>query len=467
MRKLVFLKLAVLTLLSSASGSWAEQKSGQQAFEAFMKAAAGSTWVTGEGKDRQEHTHHYLASKSIGIVDGKGGVAPFVATTGIDPETGDYTWWLRREDGSVGTTRWTMKSDGVWQLKSKLQGPEGVNEYDGVVSVVDKNTIKEQIDRFIVNGKAQPAVVNLWRRRPGAPNKIDSRRPNQGWQDAEWKNLVGVWKAPQGQGFRIKRITKGQEVYESYDAQGKLLHKSQLKMQLERHYGINFFRVSNRVTLFPKEQGGKASLASFTFPYKVHQGKWYEQKFGIFAGSKGSPSEFYVYERVKKDAEGKALRGATDRTSTRADFRKLCQLDAGRWVAKLTLGADWPGIGKKGEMTTAYYESTLTADGNAITAQFVGGAGMATGLIYYDSKSRKILANFVNSGGSVGHSLFWLEDGKWIQEVHIGHVDGTKGTLRRVRTFSEDGKTMELRLTGKIGNDEQNERTVWRRVSER
>ena len=69
-----------------------------------------------------------------------------MATTGIDPETGQYTWWMKREDGSVGTTVWTMKSAGVWQLKSTLRGPAGLSEFDGIVSVVDKGTIKEQIN---------------------------------------------------------------------------------------------------------------------------------------------------------------------------------------------------------------------------------------------------------------------------------------------------------------------------------
>jgi hypothetical protein len=74
-------------------------------------------------------------------------------------------------------------------------------------------------------------------------------------------------------------------------------------------------------------------------------------------------------------------------------------------------------------------------------------------------------ANFVNSGGSVGHSTIWTEDGKWIQETDIGHVDNRKGKIRRVRTFSDDGKTMMLRVTGKVGDDEIEEKTVWRRVS--
>ena len=43
--------------------------------------------------------------------------------------------------------------------------------------------------------------------------------------------------------------------------------------------------------------------------------------------------------------------------------------------------------------------------------------------------------------------------------------DGRKGKIRRVRTFSDDGKKMMLRMTGKVGDDEIEEKTVWRRVS--
>ena len=463
MRKSVSLQLAVLAVVASSSVSWAEQNSGRQAFQAFMKAAAGSTWVTGEGKDRREHTHQFLLGESFSIVDGKGGVAPFVAMTGVDPETGHYTWWMKRQDGSVGTTRWTMKSKGVWQLKSQLRGPAGKSEFEGVISVVDKNTIKEQIIRFIVNGKEQPAAVHIWKRRPGAPNKIDSRRPNQGWQAAEWKKLVGVWRAPQGKGFRIKRITPGQEIFESYDAKGNLVHKSRLDMTLERHYGINFFRVSNRVTLFPEKEAGKKSLASFTWPYKVHEGKWYEQMYGIFAKNKGNPSKFIVYNRVKN--ESAPPRPATTKKTTRADFQKWRAINSGRWVAKITLTTDWPGLGKKGDSSTAYYEASATVDGNAMVARFVGGTGSATGLIYYDCTAKEIRANFVNSGGSVGHSKYWLEGGKWIQQTRIGHVDGRKGVIKRVRTYSDNGQTMVLELSGKIGGKPLQQRTVWRRVS--
>tara|TARA_B100000686_G_scaffold335775_1_gene404778 strand:+ start:657 stop:2060 length:1404 start_codon:yes stop_codon:yes gene_type:complete len=465
MKRSVSLTLTLFTFVVVSSSGWAEQGSGRQAFDAFMKAAAGSTWVTGEGEDRQEHTHHYLLGKNIGIVDGKGGVAPFVATTGIDPETGQYTWWMKREDGSVGTTVWTMKSAGVWQLKSTLRGPAGLSEFDGIVSVVDKGTIKEQINRFVVNGEEQPAAINIWKRRPGTANKIDSRRPNQGWKEAEWQKLVGVWKAPQGDGFRIKRISKGNEIFESYDAQGKLTHKSRLDMELERHYGINFFRVSNRVTLVPEQRQETRSLGSFAWPYKIHQGKWYEQKFGIFSGNKGNPSEFFVYERVQQDAAATAAQQARTRRTTRADFQKWCALNAGRWTAQITLAIDWPGIGKKGDTSTAYFEAHMTADGNAMVAEFVGGTGSASGLIYYDSTAKTMRANFVNSGGSVGHSTIWTEDGKWIQETDIGHVDNRKGKIRRVRTFSDDGKKMMLRMTGKVGDDEIEEKTVWRRVS--
>ena len=49
MKRSVSLPLTLFTLVVVSSPGWAEQGSGRQAFDAFMKAAAGSTWVTGEG----------------------------------------------------------------------------------------------------------------------------------------------------------------------------------------------------------------------------------------------------------------------------------------------------------------------------------------------------------------------------------------------------------------------------------
>ena len=108
-------------------------------------------------------------------------------------------------------------------------------------------------------------------------------------QVAEWSKLVGVWKATREDGtYRIKRITKGNEVLENYSAQGELLSSRKSDMKLDRHYGLNFFTV--RI----------GTPYEWTSIYKVYNGKWYEQLRGIFAeGDQVAPDAFLIYERVK------------------------------------------------------------------------------------------------------------------------------------------------------------------------
>ena len=57
---------------------------------------------------------------------------------------------------------------------------------------------------------------------------------------AEWKKLLGNWKAsiPDG-GYRIKRISMGHEDLEIYDKNGKLEHKMSCPMKIEVREGLN------------------------------------------------------------------------------------------------------------------------------------------------------------------------------------------------------------------------------------
>ena len=61
-------------------------------------------------------------------------------------------------------------------------------------------------------------------------------------------------------------------------------------MKIERHHGLNVFTV--RI--------GKPD--QHTSIYKVHDGKWYKQRPGIFAENKRTlaPNEFIIYERIEE-----------------------------------------------------------------------------------------------------------------------------------------------------------------------
>jgi hypothetical protein len=110
------------------------------------------------------------------------------------------------------------------------------------------------------------------------------------WEKEEWSKLSGVWKATMPRGnYRIKRISKGTEVLELYNAEGELLRSATTDMKIERYKGLNFFTVRIGTPL------------EYTSIYKVHDGKWYEQLRGIFSDTDGpAPNLFIIYEPVEE-----------------------------------------------------------------------------------------------------------------------------------------------------------------------
>jgi len=120
-------------------------------------------------------------------------------------------------------------------------------------------------------------------------NKVMGTQPDLNPVRAEWKKLLGNWKAsfPDG-GYRIKRISMGHEDLEIYDKNGKLEGKESCPMKIEVREGLNHFYALHH-------EGTYHSI------YKIHDGVWYEQRRGIFTGdSEDRPDAFLVYKRIDK-----------------------------------------------------------------------------------------------------------------------------------------------------------------------
>lgn len=154
------------------------------------------------------------------------------------------------------------------------------------------------------------------------------------------------------------------------------------------------------------------------------------------------------------------------KTTTKADFKEWCDAWAGRWVGDVTWVADWPGLGKKGEKVTAYSEVTIIEDGNGLVMKFFGGDGSGTLLYAYDSAAKQIKAMWIVSGGYVGTSMVYKEDGKWVEEGDGSLPDGKKDKFTSMYTFSDGGKLLTITGTGEVdGKKNDDQRDVWRRVS--
>ena len=158
---------------------------------------------------------------------------------------------------------------------------------------------------------------------------------------------------------------------------------------------------------------------------------------------------------------------ALGQTSSREDFEELCRINQGRWIIHFTLGADQPGLGKKGEKATAYGDIRLAVDGNALLDTYYGGNVATTRLTTYDAGAKQIVVLEANSEGTVWNCVYFKEDGKWRIKATGSDPDGSKRENNATLTISDGGDTQTWTGTRTVEGKEVLPplNTVFRRVS--
>ena len=173
-----------------------------------------------------------------------------------------------------------------------------------------------------------------------------------------------------------------------------------------------------------------------------------------------------VSDRVKGDEERpdyQVTYRRIDRTSTREEFEEFCKLFEGRWIGEVKWVADWPDLGKKGDVATCYLDIDQVEDGNAMTGKFYGGAGSGTVLWVYDSGSKTISGLVVYSGGMVSQLKYFKDGDQWIETGSGTLPDGRKTQGRSTMTW--DGNKLRLQGQGTIDgkpNDPRDDK--WQRL---
>ena len=162
--KVVSLAIAMATVVAFVSNSFAQQTDGRDVFDSYASFAVGGSWTTTVGDNKLEATYTWVRGKKFAQLDEKGGVLPFVAMFGVDPDTKKCTWWFYSEDGSLGTSVMTRESDGVWMLQGSGKGGRGETRYKGRISRVDDNTVEHEVIEYIANGEEQPTGKFTWKR---------------------------------------------------------------------------------------------------------------------------------------------------------------------------------------------------------------------------------------------------------------------------------------------------------------
>ena len=164
------------------------------------------------------------------------------------------------------------------------------------------------------------------------------------------------------------------------------------------------------------------------------------------------PDEEFVFTRVKP--------------TTREDFEEYCRLNQGRWVGEVKLDAGLPGVGKKGEKVTAYYNGTIAEDGNALIAHQYGGKGSSTLITVFDTSAKQIKHTYISSNGSINHAVTSKSDGKWIERGTRINSDGSKTKTSVSLTFSNNGNTCVIAAIKNAGDEKNDDRhDVWQKIS--
>ena len=151
--------------------------------------------------------------------------------------------------------------------------------------------------------------------------------------------------------------------------------------------------------------------------------------------------------------------------SSRDDFLAYAKTQTGRWIGEVTWITDWPGLGKKGDKVTGYWEGKMAKDGNAVIGRFFAGNGSATSMIYFDAGSKKILEQVVTSGGTVWRGTITRHGEKFTSVITGSNPNGDLIESTNTLTMLEGGDKSIWTGKGKVGDELTTLNDTWRRVS--
>jgi hypothetical protein len=140
--------------------------------------------------------------------------------------------------------------------------------------------------------------------------------------------------------------------------------------------------------------------------------------------------------------------GQTDMQSTPEQFQEYGDQFAGRWVADITLIADWPGLSKKqGERVTGHWDTRWLANRHIVEGEGHTLEEISRGIAFWDPASKQIKFLDVNSAGTVAEAILWKADGQWRWKYTAAQRDGKRITGTGGFVFSDGGNTYAIQGT--------------------
>ena len=146
-------------------------------------------------------------------------------------------------------------------------------------------------------------------------------------------------------------------------------------------------------------------------------------------------------------------------------LKEFGELMVGRWIGEVTLIADYPGIGTKGEKVIGHSVTRWIADRRGLEGEWFSGQGVGKAIAFWDPASKKIVQCSVDSGGTIAKWQFWKEDGKWLFQGGETLPDGSKTEGTGTVIIKDGGSTAVYEGTFTVnGKKTPDLHDVYRRV---
>jgi hypothetical protein len=117
-------------------------------------------------------------------------------------------------------------------------------------------------------------------------------------------------------------------------------------------------------------------------------------------------------------------------------------LMVGRWVGDVTLIADWPGFGKKGDKVIGHFTVRWIADRKGLEDEGFSGQGTGKNIYFWDPGSKRIRQFGVDSGGTTGEYEFWKDGTNWAFKGSGFLADGSRVEGQGAIRVSDGGNTI-------------------------
>jgi len=142
---------------------------------------------------------------------------------------------------------------------------------------------------------------------------------------------------------------------------------------------------------------------------------------------------------------------AFSQETSREDFQRYGNMMVGRWIGDVTLVADLPGFGKKGDKLIVHLSIRWISDRNGLEGEAFAGPGTGRSFLFWDPAAKRIKEYRIDSGGTTTSIEIRREDGKWLWRS-CGHLrDETPFEAQGEILVSEDAKTFTYVGKGTMG----------------